>query len=565
MTPAPVRPAPAKPVRALALALLLGACGERGPSPARSEDPAPGGEVWFRDEARERGLVFEHRSGHAQEFLFPELMGGGAALFDMDADGDLDAFCVQSGSLLEPGQQGGHRLFENDGTGHFVDVSAGSGVDVPGYGMGVAAGDYDADGRIDLYITNVGPNVLLRNLGGGRFEDVTAAMAVGDPAWGTSACFLDLEPDGDLDLFVTNYVGWEYGADEECFGPSGVPDYCGPSIFDAPTRDTLYRNDGEGFVDVSEEVGLGAVFGNGLGVVPADLDGDGRLDLFVANDLLADQLWFRGEDGRFVERADVAGVAVDPTGSARAGMGVDVADIDSDLDLDLIVVHMARETDGLFVNQGRYFTEETTRLGVGLATHQRTRFGVGFLDFNQDGLLDLYFSCGRVNLQMEPIDSADPYAEPNVLLRGRVGGGFEGTGLADGTLRAQAATSRGAAFGDVDGDGGVDILVVNRDAAANLLMNVVPRRGNWLSVRLVDGGRDALGAQGVFHVGEERVRRDVKPAYSYLSSCDPRLHLGLGSAQRVEALEVRWLDGARESFGPFEANQALELTRGQGR
>ncbi|MEE8467580.1 MAG: CRTAC1 family protein [Planctomycetota bacterium] len=525
-------------------------------------------EAWFQEQSRERGLIFQHRSGHEGMFYFPELMGGGVALFDMDGDGDLDVFLVQSGSLSGDGAPAAqHALFANQGDGTFVDVSATAGVATHGYGMGVAAGDYDGDGDVDLYVTNVGANVLLQNDGTGHFQDVTQAAGVGDESWGTSACFFDYDADGDFDLFVANYVGWSKDTEQDCFDPSGQPDYCSPTTYDAPTRDTLYRNEGDGtFTDISAAAGFGAAYGNGLGVVTGDFDGDGRLDLFVANDQTADQLWLNQGDDTFRDAAELRGCARDRNGSARAGMGTDTADLDDDGDLDILVVHLARETDGLFLNQGTHFREETARAGIGQADIQMTRFGVGFADFDNDGLLDIFVASGRVNLTMQPISSEDPYAEPNVLLRGVGPCRWEVSSSGGGTAHPLIATSRGVAFGDLDGDGAIDLVVVNRDGPAHLLMNRAPARGHWLLAKIVEyGAADALGASVTFSVGDRRVRRDVKPGYGYCTANDPRVHLGLGELARVDEVVVRWLDGTRESFGPRQADRTIVLRRGEGR
>jgi len=557
-----------RPLQVLTLLGVALGCGSGGDEASPSSKAGQLEDVWFREQSVERGLTFQHRSGHDTAFYFPELMGGGVALFDMDGDGDLDVFLVQSGSLAVDGPPSAqHGLFANQGDGTFQDVSASGGVETPGYGMGVAAGDYDGDGDVDLYVTNVGANVLLQNDGAGHFTDVTATAGVGHEGWGTSACFFDYDADGDFDLFVANYVVWSKQTEQECFGPTGQPDYCSPTVYDAATRDVLFRNEGDGtFTDISAAAGLGAAYGNGLGVVPGDFDGDGRLDLFVANDQTPDQLWLNQGNDTFRDDAELRGCARDRNGSARAGMGTDTVDVDDDGDLDLLVVHLARETDGLFRNMGTHFREETTRAGIGQADIQMTRFGVGFADFDNDGWLDVFVASGRVNLSMEPISSEDPYAEPNVLLRGTGPCRWEATSAGGGTSPPLIATSRGVAFGDVDGDGAVDLVVANRDGPAHLLINHAPSRGHWLLARIVErNGSDALGASIYFSIGERRVRRDVKPGYGYCTASDPRVHVGLGASSSVDEAVVHWLDGTRESFGSMDPDQTVTLRRGEGR
>jgi enediyne biosynthesis protein E4 len=549
------------------LALALVACSNDSepastpPSDTTETADAP----WFVEEAAARGLDFRHRSGHRPgTFYFPELMGGGVALFDADGDGDLDVFLVQSGGLHPDAPPGEHRLFLNRGDGHF---DRGAPITTGGYGMGVACADVEGDGDVDLYVTQVGPDALLLNRGDGTFEDGTAAAGLGNPAWGTSACFFDADADGDLDLYVANYVDWSLETEQQCFDPTGQPDYCSPTSYEAPARDSFYRNQGDGsFVDESESAGLGAARGNGLGVVPGDYDGDGDLDLFVANDQTADILWLNDGAGHFVDVAELRGVARDRQGGVRAGMGVDSADVDRDGDLDLIVVHMAREPDGFFINSGDFFVERTHQVGIATADWRFTRFGVGFRDLDHDGWQDLFVANGRVNLMMAPIVEGDPYAEPNTLMRGQADGTWELFGPEGGTTEALVLTSRGAAFGDLDGDGALDLVVVNRDAPVSLLRNVAETRGrHWALVRLMDGKRDALGAQVVFEVGELRLRGDVRPAGSYCSSSDPRVHVGLGDAQLIDAARVRWVDGSEEVFGPLEVDRVLTLRRGEGR
>lgn len=546
------------------------ACGGGPPSPPPSA-ATPGAAAsasppWFADEAAARGVTLRHRSGHeAGRYRLPEIMGGGAALFDMDGDGDLDALLVQSGVLGGPDSGPRHRLYRNDGTGRFDDVTAGSGVDVAGYGMGVASGDYDGDGDPDLYLTNLGTNVLLRNDGGGRFTDVTAAAGVAGGGWSTSAAFVDVDGDGWLDLFVTRYLAWAPDRERQCFSLTGVADYCSPKNYAAPTTDLLFRNTGRGaFTDASAAAGLTTARGNGLGVVADDVDGDGRVDLFVANDGTPNHLWMNQGGGRFVEDALARGVAIDQDGAPKAGMGVHAADVDGDGDNDLLVMNLDTEADSYFRNDGRFFVDATSSVGLRVVSRRFTRFGMALLDFDNDGRLDLYEANGRVGLQGETF-ADDPYAEPNLLLRGVDGPGFAEVLPRGGTAAPIVRTSRAAAFGDIDGDGGLDILVANRDEAPTLLRNVVARRGHWWQAWVKDArGSDAVGARLAIHAGGRTLRRDVRTAYSYLAANDPRVHVGLGTATHVEAIDVHWPDGVTERFGPFDADRIVTLRRGGG-
>ncbi len=558
-----VRRAGCDVLAAVGLTVALAACGGKPPS---SPAQAASGPPWFEEQAAARGLVFTHRSGHRDRFLLPEIMGGGVALFDMDGDGDLDAYLVQSGNVRIPTEKAsGNRLFRNRGDGRFDDVTSGSGADAAGYGMGVAAGDYDNDGDTDLYVTNLGPNVLLQNDGSGRFRDVTAAAGVAGSGWSMSAAFLDYDADGWLDLFVTRYIDWSPSSELECYSLTGVPDYCAPRNYDAPTSDLLFHNRGDGtFSDVSARAGLQTAVGNGLGVVAADFDADGRIDVFVANDGTPNHLWMNQGDGRFTDTALVAGVAIDLDGAPKAGMGVHAADVDADGDEDLLVVNLDTESDSFFRNDGRFFVDAAAAAGLRMASRRFTRFGMAMLDFDNDGYLDLYEANGRVGLQSERF-SEDSYAEPNLLMRGGPGPRFEEVRPQGGMLAPLVATSRGAAFGDIDNDGGIDILVANRDAAPHLLHNVVAGRGHWIAFRVLDEhGRDAHGAELTMKVGSRSIRRDVRAAYSYLASNDPRVHVGLGSETVVRDVTVRWPDGKRERFGDVAADKIVVLRHGAG-
>lgn len=551
-------------VSACLLAVQLGSIGCRNGSPANqtNQNASP----WFEEIAERAGLNFVHRSGHQSRHYLPEIMGGGTALLDMDNDGFLDVYFVQSGNLTNPAAGEGNRLYRNRGNGSFEDVTAAAGAGVRGYGMGVAAGDFDNDGFTDLYITNYGSNVLLKNDGHGRFVDVTARAGVASSGWSTSAAFVDYDADGFLDLFVAHYLNWRIAAEVDCYSLSGAPDYCSPASYDLPSASTLFHNNGNGtFTDVSSRAGILAAVGNGLGVLAGDFDGNGLVDLVVANDRTPNHLWLNQGNGRFVESALVTGSALDQDGIAKSGMGVDAVDADDDGDLDLLIVNLDGESDSFFRNQGTLFVDDTVTVALRAASRPFTRFGAAFRDFDNDGNVDLYEANGRVGQQSERY-SADPYAEPSLLFRGFPGPRFEEVAPRGGTRALLVASSRAAAFGDIDNDGGVDVVVVNRDSRAFLLHNVVANRGHWLLLRVLDDhGRDALGATVTMTVGARTIRRDVRAAFSYLASNDPRVHVGLGGESAVRNVIVSWPDGTREEYGDLPADKVATLRRGGGR
>ena len=543
-----------------ALSTVVG-CSSPTPDPEAASG-ATRSEVWFEEVAAERGLAFTHASGHSTRFLLPEIMGGGVALVDVDHDGDLDIYAVQGGRLGdERGSRRENRLYLNDGRGSFNDATAASGAGDRGYGMGVAAGDADGDGDTDLYVTNVGRNTLLQNEGGGRFTDVTERAGVGDPGWSTAAAFVDIDADGDLDLFVVNYVHWSAGVERDCTDANRQPDYCTPMAYGSPAMDRLYRNRGDGtFEDVSREVGLDRVFGNGLGLIAEDFDGDGRTDLFVANDGMTNQLWMN-RGATLEDEAMLRGCALDEQGLAKAGMGVASEDLENDGDPDLLVVNLQGETDSYFRNEGDLFVDDTAAVGLAAGSRWFTRFGVGFADFDNDGRLDLYEANGRISRSAEPLID-DAYAEPNLLYRGTATGTFEEVDPRGGTDPALVATSRAAAFGDLDDDGGVDIVVINRDGPLHLLRNVVPDRGNALTLRVLESnGAVALGARVTIEIDGQRRTRTVRASSSYLASNDPRVHFGLAGRTSVDRVEVRWTDGTVETFDIEGTTEVVTLRR----
>ncbi len=549
------------PLRALFILLpLLNGCSDAPPS--TSSDAPP----WLEDVAEAHGVDYTYLSGHAERFLIPEGVGGGVALFDMDGDDDLDLYFVQSGACIASADDcAPNQLYRNNGDGTFVNVTEGSGADHRGYGMGVACGDYDNDGDVDLYATYLGPNVLLRNDGEGHFTDVSAPAGVDDDAWGASTAFVDYDHDGDLDLYVANYIDWFIDRDLPCYNDRGELDYCGPVSYDAPARDVLYRNNGDGtFTDVSKEALRHEYFGNGLGVICGDFTGDGLVDIFVANDGMRDQLWANQGDGTFHDVGLTWGCGYDNNGQPKAGMGLTAADIDDDGDLDFMVCNLATESDSFFLNANGFFLDSTASVGLAAASRSFTRFGMAWVDLDNDAYLDLYQANGRIARHGKHY-SDDPYAEPNLLMQGGPGPWFSAMEPVGGTAELLAHTSRGAAFGDIDNDGAMDIVVVNRDARAYVLRNVAPDRGHWIALRVIDEhGRDAFGATVRMILADRRIARDVRAAYSYFASNDPRVHLGLGEATSVTDVTITWTDGTTESFGDLSADQFTTLKRGEG-
>ena len=543
----------------------------RGVAP-RPKSAGPPGPL-YRDVASKVGLAFVHFNGMSGQHYLPEVMGAGGALFDADGDGDLDVYLVQ-GTLLDAGGAAplralptapNDRLFRNllreTGTLQFEDVTVAAGTEASGYGMGVATGDIDGDGDIDLYVTNLRDNQLWRNHGDGTFEDATATSGVNDPRWSVPAVFFDLDQDRDLDLFVGNYVDFNRGTHTVCRSGSGREDWCGPASF-RPEPDRLLRNRGDGtFEDVTDALGLGGEFGNALGALAADLDGDGRQDLFVANDWTPNQMWIRTDEG-FENRAVLGGTALSGAGVAEAGMGVDAADFDRDGDEDLIVAHLTGETNTLYVNEGGgFFRDGTDAAGLGAASWAATGFGTGWIDADRDGWLDLLTVNGAIRrIEGGTYAATDyPLGQSNSLLRSRRGSAFvEAHGLL-GPEGAALEVSRGAAFGDVDDDGDTDVLVTHNSGPARLLLHeAAPSAWVGLDVR-APSGAPALGCRlevrTALPSGEALFVAVTRSARSYASASDPRVLLSLGDATAVLGVATACPGYATREHGPVELDR----------
>ena len=537
----------------------------------------------FREVAAETGLRFHHFSGSSGEYYIPEILGAGGAFLDYDVDGDLDVLLLQ-GSMLEAGrtpelsrfppeagQPLGHRLFRNDlvpgGTLRFTDVTEASGLSGPAYGMGAAVGDYDDDGDPDLYLTGFAASVLYRN-DGGRFRDVTAASGAATEGWSTSASFVDYDRDGDLDLFVARYIDFTVAGNKKCFDAVGARDYCLPAVYRS-VPDRLYRNEGGGrFSDVTEAAGILRADGPGLGVVAADFDGDGWPDLYVANDGAANQLWINRGNGRFEDQGLVSGTAYNAEGLPEGSMGIAAADFDADGDEDLFVTNLPRETNTLYLNQGKgLFQDATDTWGLGLPSATRTGFGTAFFDYDNDGWLDLFMANGAVTIVETLRGIAYPFHEKNQLFRNPGRAPFQETSQEAGPALARSEVSRGAAFGDVDNDGDVDVLVTNNNGPVRLLLNDAGGGQHWLQVRLrgTTDNTDGLGSRiGVVRSGVPTLWRRAHADGSYLSASDTRIHFGLGRGTDVAAVLVEWPSGRREAWLRPGADRLLTLRQGTG-
>ena len=533
----------------------------------------------FVDVTSQSGLDFTHVNGAAGELLLPEVIGAGGALFDFDNDGDLDVFAVQGSRLSTPGSRqdvrgSGGRLFRNDLQAgndsapgfRFTDVTERSGVNATGYGMGAAAGDIDNDGWVDLYLTNLGSNQLFRNNGNGTFTDITAKSGTDDSRWSTSATFFDYDRDGWLDLFVANYVNFSPAMKRGCFSAGSARDYCNPAVY-APASDKLLHNNRDGtFSDVTQRSGMGVPSGRGLGVLASDFNGDGFTDLYVANDGDANQLWIneRGS-GVFRDEALLTGVAVNRMGQPQGSMGIDAGDIDRDGDEDLFVTNLDNEGNTLYMNVGAgLFEDRTTELG--LFKLGFTGFGTRFIDYDNDGWLDVVIVNGAVRHLSQQVQKGDPYPlkQRSQLFRNDRGRRFEDVSSSAGPAFAQLQVARGAATGDLDNDGDTDLVVFNNSGPARVLLNDVGHRRHWIGIRAIDGRykRDAVQAR-VALAGQRGAARTVQADGSYCVSNDPRVLFGLGNEGGTQTVRVQWASGQVEEFRNLAVDRYWTLESGK--
>ncbi len=516
---------------------------------------APGdegaGPIALSDVTEEVGVSHVYDSDSSPSRRIIEILGGGIGVIDFDRDGDFDLVFTQAGDLT---QAGGFqpRLLENrlvpDGVLTFVDRS--SLLPMTGYGLGIATGDFDGDGWTDLFFSNFGADQLFRNEAGHRFVDVSSEAGVADPRLGTSAAFFDYDRDGHVDLAVARYLEYSTREDKACYGRLGHRDYCGPMSY-PPVPDVLYRNRGDGsFEDVSHAMGF-VKAGTSLGVVATDLDGDGWPDLYVANDGLANHLWFNEQGVAFTEDALMAGAAVNAAGAMEASMGVAVADIDRDGDFDLFMTHLLNETNTLYLNDGGgRFVDAGGRLGLDPGSIGFTGFGTVFADLDHDGWDDLFIANGGVRvIEAQIAEGIDfPVEQTNQLFRGSADGFTEVSETIP--ALAQRRGSRGVAAVDLDNDGDRDLVVGNANAPAQVLRNESASSNHWVGIEIVDAvGAPALGARVTVQSGEHRRVYEVRTAGSYLSASDPRIVVGLGSSDASSDVTVRWPTGEEKSVG----------------
>jgi hypothetical protein len=495
------------------------------------------------------GITWKHSNGRSPQYYLPETTGAGCAFIDYDNDGWMDIYLVNSGrcDFYNPNPPLRNALYRNNRDGTFTDVTEKAAVAGGGYGMGVAVGDYDGDGFPDLYVTQYGSSILYHNNGDGTFTDVTHKAGVAAPGWASSAVWFDFDNDGRLDLFVCRFVDYNQGKNKFCGNTAtGERYYCVPRVYD-PMPSWLFHNNGDGtFSDVSKESDIAKYLGKAWGVVACDINNDGNMDLFVANDTVANFLLANDGKGKFVDVGTEAGVAYSAEGSPRSGMGVDAADYDGDGWTDLFVANVDREMYALYHNNhNNTFDDEAMPTGIGKTTLLMSGWGLKFFDFDNDGNLDLFLANGHPDDKVETRDNQVQYSEPMLLFRGTSVGsraGFENVSRKAGAVFNQKFAARGMAVGDFDNDGAVDVLVAVNNDAPLLLRNVAAAGKHWLGIQLIGkkANRDAIGASVAWKAGDLKRSRFKVGGGSYLASHDPRMVLGIGARNKIDWLQVKW-------------------------
>jgi hypothetical protein len=540
------------------------------------ESPA-GHHVTFVDIAQSCGITFQHDNAASPEKYLIETMGSGCGWIDYDQDGLLDLYLVNGAAteIYSPKHPLRSALYRNNGDGTFTDVTVKAGVGAEGlFGMGVAVGDYDNDGFPDLLVLGYGRCILYHNNGNGTFTNVTAHAGVENLGmWASSAAWFDYDNDGRLDLVIANYVDWSPKRNFYCGDKDpGMRSYCHPDDF-RPQPATLFHNNGDGtFTDVSKSSGIGLKGGNGLGVVTFDYDNDGWQDIFIANDHMPNFLFHNNRDGTFREVGYVAGVAVSADGQFEGGMGVDAADTTGNGRLDLVVAHLDMQLARLYRNMGdqnlgdQAFADATLNSKIAYATYNMSEFGARFMDYDNDGARDLFLATGHVLDNIERYHANARYAEPKLMFHNNGRGVFENVSDQLGPDFQLPRVSRGAAVGDFDNDGDLDILVSNCGGAPQLLRNDGGNANHWLEILLIGtkSNRDGVGARVKVSAGELVLYDQRKGGMSYQSAQDPRLHFGLGQHANVDAIEILWPSGMVTKFAALKSDQIIAVKEGEG-
>ena len=526
----------------------------------------PGAEVHFTDITQSAGIKFRHNSGREGRKYLPETLGSGAAFIDYDNDGWPDILLINSKDWSSR-RRTLSALYHNNRNGTFTDVTIGSGLDVEMYGIGVAVGDYDNDGRDDIYITALEGDRLFHNEGNGKFRDVTKAAGIHNSSFGTSAAWFDYDRDGKLDLFVANYVQWTPQSDLWCSLDGGTKSYCTPESYKG-TQSKLYHNLGGGrFEEVAAKAGLGDADSKSLGVTVWDYDGDGWPDLFVANDTQPNKLYRNNRDGTFKEEGLNAGVAFGEDGVARGAMGADSGDYDRSGRAHLLVGNFSNQMLGLYHNEGNgLFVDEAPSSTVGRASLLRLAFGVFFLDYDLDGYLDLFAANGHIEEEIGRVQPKVQYRQPPLLFRNTHNGKFENASTLVGADFSRAIVARGAAYADFDRDGDLDLLITTNDGPAYLYRNDGGNRNHWISIRTVGvkSNRDGIGAIVRIETRSGKQWNRVRSGSSYCSQSDLALTFGLGQDTNVSAIEIEWPSGSRQTLTNIAADKFLVIDEARG-
>ena len=521
----------------------------------------------FIDKTKQSGIDFVHHNGMTGQFHMIEVIGSGAAFFDYDNDGDMDLYLVQNGELpnsKSPRTQYLDRLYRNDtvkkDTPIFVDVTKQAKINAGAYGMGVATGDLNNDGYVDIFLANYGANQILMNNGDGTFKKPVTIVKEADNKWSVSASIVDQNLDGYLDIYVANYV--EYPLNKfikKCKAYDGSLDYCSPQAFQYQS-DEFYNNNKNGtFTNISSKTGLTNVNAAGLGVVSADFNNDSRPDFYVANDGVENHFWINKGNDEFIEFALASGVAVNMNGEPEASMGVDAADFDNDGDIDLFMTHLNRQTNTLYVNNGKgWFSDLTVRMKLGSSSFSYTGFGTLWFDYDNDGLLDLFSANGAIAKMEEQMRNKDPFPfkQSNQIWKNLGKGQYKETTQEQDASFHIKAVSRGAAFADIDNDGDLDVLVTNNNGVPQLLINQLPK-SNWLGVKVInpENNRTEIGALVTLTKNDKTYYKRVKTDGSFESSHDDRVVFGLAGDKSQVKIKVRWTDGTETLHNKLAINK----------